>query len=75
MSKLNIPIDIQDYISDNPEFSEILKSFGETMETYNKTLEAMGLASVAVVSSRSTSTADELEIKSSSTKDLKLAGS
>ncbi len=75
MSKFVLPEDIQKYILENPEFSEVLESFGETMETYNQALEAMGLKPVAHVTSGSTSTAETLEVKAASTKDFKLTGS
>lgn len=72
--KVSLSPEIETYISENPEFVEVLKAFGETMQTYNEALQAMGVGQSAQIISGTTSAAEDLDVKSASTKYFKLTG-
>lgn len=73
MAKAVLPPELESYISENPEFVAIMKTFGETMETYQEALRAMGMNQSVQIISGTTSTTEELDVKSASTRYLKIS--
>ena len=63
--------ELQKYISQHPEFRQVLDIFGETLETYEKALEAMGASPAFKIGNSSTLNEDLITSNSSLTQRLK----
>jgi hypothetical protein len=72
--KANFP-EIEELLNENPDLKEFLELYGETLETYQKTLEAMGESTEPAVASGSTTSTDDLDLAASSTDQITIIAS